>query len=173
MNFVRQPLLRPSMQWPSCIRMVRMVSPLPKNARRSLATTKPIEQQGDSSKWIMVPIALGVPLSIYLWRRGNAKKPNNEAVGENRGANQEYKQNAEGNQSVERQHSDTSSSAHDEPRAMGSAKGPTSMSFKQQGLSNADTMNPYINEPDKSQKGEGETETAKLKGTVRPDRPQA
>lgn len=47
------------------------------------------------------------------------------------------------------------------------------MSFKQQGLSNADTMNPYINEPDKSQKGEGETETAKLKGTVRPDRPQA
>lgn len=51
MNFVRQPLLRPSMQWPSCIRMVRMVSPLPKNARRSLATTKPIEQQGDSSKW--------------------------------------------------------------------------------------------------------------------------
>lgn len=65
---------------------------------------------------IMVPIALGVPLSIYLWRRGNAKKPNNEAVGENRGANQEYKQNAEGNQSVERQHSDTSSSAHDEVR---------------------------------------------------------
>lgn len=56
---------------------------------------------------------------------------------------------------------------------MGSAKGPTSMSFKQQGLSNADTMNPYINEPGKSQKGEGETETAKVKGTVKPDRPQA
>ncbi|OGE57593.1 hypothetical protein PENARI_c002G11639 [Penicillium arizonense] len=150
-----------------------MPSPLPKDARRSLATTKPSEQQGDSSKWIMVSIALGVPLSIYLWRKGDTKKPNNDAVGEHRGANQEYTQNAEGNQSVERQPSDTNSSAHDEPRAMGPAKGPTSMSFKQQGLSNTDTMNPYINEPGKSQKGEGETETAKVKGTVKPDRPQA
>lgn len=55
---------------------------------------------------------------------------------------------------------------------MGSVKGPTSTSFKQQGLSNADTMNPYVNESGKSQKGEGETETAKVKGTVKTERPQ-
>lgn len=55
---------------------------------------------------------------------------------------------------------------------MGSTKGPNSISFKQQGLSNADTMNPFVNEPGKSQKGEGETETAKVKGTVSPTRPQ-
>lgn len=55
---------------------------------------------------------------------------------------------------------------------MGSTKGPTSMSSKQEGLSNADTMNPYVNEPGKSKKGEGETETAKVKGTVKPERPQ-
>jgi hypothetical protein len=65
---------------------------------------------------IMVSIALGVPLSIYLWRRGDTKKPNNDAVGEHRGANQEYTQNAEGNQSIGRQNSDTNSSAHDEVR---------------------------------------------------------
>lgn len=55
---------------------------------------------------------------------------------------------------------------------MGFAGGPTTMSFKQEGLSNANTMNPFINEPGKSQKGEGETETVKVKGTVRTDRPQ-
>jgi hypothetical protein len=55
---------------------------------------------------------------------------------------------------------------------MGSAGGPTTMSFKQEGLSNSNTMNPYINEPGKSKKGEGETETVKVKGTVRTDRPQ-
>lgn len=47
------------------------------------------------------------------------------------------------------------------------------MSYKQEGWSNGDTMHPYVNEPGKSKKGEGETETAKLKGTVRVDRPQA
>jgi hypothetical protein len=55
---------------------------------------------------------------------------------------------------------------------MGPPGGTGSMSSKQQGLSNADTMNPYVNEPGKSEKGEGETETAKVKGTVRTDRPQ-
>lgn len=45
------------------------------------------------------------------------------------------------------------------------------MSSKQEGLDNADSSNPYINEPGKSVKGEGETESAKLKGTVSPKRP--
>ncbi|KAJ5910366.1 hypothetical protein N7504_005009 [Penicillium tannophilum] len=111
---------------------------------------------------------MGLPLTIYLWR-GDKKKPNTSSIGEHHGANQEYAQNAEGNQGKD---SDSTASTHDEPRAMGSSKGPTSMSFKQEGLDNADTMNPYINEPGKSKKGEGETETAKVKGTVKPDRPQ-
>lgn len=50
--------------------------------------------------------------------------------------------------------------------------GPTSTSAKQEGVSNTNTMNPYINEEGKSQKGEGETETVKLKGTVKSERPQ-
>ncbi|KAJ5660958.1 uncharacterized protein N7484_000330 [Penicillium longicatenatum] len=99
-----------------------------------------------------------------------ATRPLSGSVGEHHGANQEYAQNAEGNQGND---SNPNNSVHDEPRAMGSAQGPTSMSFKQEGLSNADTMNPYVNEPGKSKKGEGETETAKVKGTVKPDRPQA
>lgn len=47
------------------------------------------------------------------------------------------------------------------------------MSGKQEGWSNATTDNPFINAPGKSVKGEGETETAKVKGTVSPQRPQA
>ncbi|KAJ5940165.1 ThiJ/PfpI [Penicillium verrucosum] len=58
------------------------------------------------------------------------------------------------------------------PRGMGPPSGPGNISFKQEGLDNADTMNPYVNEPGKSKKGEGETDSAKVKGTVRPDRPQ-
>ncbi|OQD59943.1 hypothetical protein PENPOL_c039G03439 [Penicillium polonicum] len=171
MNFVRQPLLRPGFL--RLFGIGRVNYPSPKDTRRSLATSGPSEQQqGGNTKWAMVSIALGVPLSVYLWRRNNTTKPKSNSVGEDRGANQEYTQNAEGNQSGNQQHSEPNISVHDEPRAMGSVKGPTSTSFKQQGLSNADTMNPYVNESGKSQKGEGETETAKVKGTVKTERPQ-
>lgn len=50
--------------------------------------------------------------------------------------------------------------------------GAETISGKQKGLSNTTTDNPFINEPGKSKKG-GETERAKLKGTVAPERPQA
>lgn len=55
---------------------------------------------------------------------------------------------------------------------MGPPAGLGSISLKQEGLDNADTMNPYVNEPGKSKKGEGETDSVKVKGTVRPGRPQ-
>ncbi|KAL8795078.1 MAG: hypothetical protein Q9195_002375 [Heterodermia aff. obscurata] len=65
----------------------------------------------------------------------------------------------------------------DEDKAA-SAKPPggitTSQSGKQEGLSNTDTKHStdITNDPDKSKKGEGSPETAKLKGTVDPNRPQ-
>lgn len=48
------------------------------------------------------------------------------------------------------------------------------MSGKQEGLSNTDTKHStdIASNPEKSKKGEGTPETAKLKGTVRPSRPQ-
>lgn len=50
----------------------------------------------------------------------------------------------------------------------------TSQSGKQEGLSNTDTKHStdITNDPDKSKKGEGAPETAKLKGTIDPGRPQ-
>ncbi|KAL4974624.1 hypothetical protein BDW66DRAFT_81284 [Aspergillus desertorum] len=60
----------------------------------------------------------------------------------------------------------------DKPATRKAPAGAGSMSSKQEGLSNQDTSNPYINEPGKSITGEGETESAKFKGTVSPQRPQ-
>lgn len=47
------------------------------------------------------------------------------------------------------------------------------MSGKQEGISNMDTKHStdVAHDPDKSTKGEGVAETAKLKGTVDPQRP--
>ncbi|KAL5333299.1 hypothetical protein BJX70DRAFT_403693 [Aspergillus crustosus] len=60
----------------------------------------------------------------------------------------------------------------DEAAPRKEAGGSNTMSSKQEGLSNATTDHPYINEPGKPVKGEGEAETAKLKGTVSTTRPQ-
>ncbi|KAJ5798300.1 uncharacterized protein N7503_007596 [Penicillium pulvis] len=164
MNFLRQPCSRiatlRSFRTP-----VGITSPQANFSRRSYATTGPGDQKGGTPRCLH---CYGfAPNDLPL--EGDKKKPNTSSIGEHHGANQEYAQNAEGNQGND---SNSTTSTHDEPRAMGSSKGPTSMSFKQEGLSNADTMNPYVNEPGKSKKGEGETETAKVKGTVKPDRPQ-
>ncbi|KAJ5921173.1 hypothetical protein N7466_009499 [Penicillium verhagenii] len=61
---------------------------------------------------------------------------------------------------------------YDEPRAWGAPKGPHTISFKQEGLSDTDALHPYMNATGKSQKGEGDIETAKVKGAVSPNRPQ-
>jgi len=54
----------------------------------------------------------------------------------------------------------------DQPSAQKPAGGSGTMSGKQEGLSNADTSNPFLNRPEESKKREGETDSAKLKGTV-------
>lgn len=56
------------------------------------------------------------------------------------------------------------------PKGPGEFSGATSA--KQQGVSNTETKHPELDAPGKSVKGEGETESAKLKGTVSTERPQ-
>ncbi|KAJ5550144.1 hypothetical protein N7461_004842 [Penicillium sp. DV-2018c] len=120
----------------------------------------------------LIAVGLGVPIAFYLFNRSPANQAGavTSGGGGERGANQEYTKNAEGNQG-----SSSGSSGpggHDVPRAMGPPGGTGSISSKQQGLSNSDTMNPYVNESGKSRKGEGEADSAKVKGTVATDRPQ-
>lgn len=54
----------------------------------------------------------------------------------------------------------------------GAGKTPGSISGKQEGLDNANTSNPFTTAPGKSEKVEGDVETAKLKGSVDPQRPE-
>ncbi|KAF1847039.1 uncharacterized protein K460DRAFT_352227 [Cucurbitaria berberidis CBS 394.84] len=63
----------------------------------------------------------------------------------------------------------------DKPDPTKESKSQNEMSGKQEGLSNADTHHStdVSNQDDKSKKGEGVAETAKLKGTVSTDRPAA
>jgi outer membrane biosynthesis protein TonB len=63
----------------------------------------------------------------------------------------------------------------DKPHPRKEAKSFNETSGKQQGLSNDDTHHTYdiSHNPEKSKKGEGVAETAKLKGTVSTDRPGA
>ena len=53
------------------------------------------------------------------------------------------------------------------------AGGYNSVSGKQEGLSNTTSDNPHINDPGLSKKGEGESDSVKVKGTISPNRPQA
>lgn len=63
---------------------------------------------------------------------------------------------------------------HHQPDPRKEPKSQNETSGKQQGLSNDDTHHPVQagEEDTKSSKGEGVAETAKLKGTVSPERPQ-
>ena len=58
--------------------------------------------------------------------------------------------------------------------AKSASKGPGDQSAKQEGLSNMDTRHSYdvTDDPSVSKKGEGGPDTAKVRGTVQPARPQ-
>ncbi|OGM51221.1 hypothetical protein ABOM_000262 [Aspergillus bombycis] len=147
--------------------------------------------------WLLGSVGLGVPAAYYLLSSGPEKKPhgghgdNHEAVKETEkeeeqapAGESEPQPDRDAEQKVETETSSSPSdekggsfgeppSNVDEASARGETGGPATISGKQEGVSNTDTSNPYVNEPGKSQKGEGETETAKVKGTVDPERPQA
>ncbi|KAI2767018.1 hypothetical protein CBS147339_7077 [Penicillium roqueforti] len=124
---------------------VGLRSPGPAFSRRCFASEKP-SGQAKNPRWLLVSIGLGLPISIYLWQRGDTKKPSSKPHTQPRGANQEYSQESEATQ-VGGQNIKSGSSGGDVPRGMGAPNGPGSISAKQEGLSNADTMNPYVNEP--------------------------
>ncbi|QQK42488.1 hypothetical protein Pdw03_6389 [Penicillium digitatum] len=169
MSFIHRPFPHATVRQHICP-SVRFPSPRPTSSRRCFATGK-LSSQAKNLRWILVSVGLGLPISIYLWQSSDIKKPSTKPSTQPRGASSEYSQRAEGDQDVG-QNINSGLSDRDEPRGMGPPDGPGSISLKQEGLDNGDAMNPYVNEPGKSKKGEGETDSVKVKGTVRPDRPQ-
>ncbi|RAL01300.1 uncharacterized protein BO80DRAFT_424855 [Aspergillus ibericus CBS 121593] len=163
-------------------------------ARRTYAQSHDAPKSSDMP-WLIASVGLGLPTAYYLLQGGPQKKPHHghdEAHGAGhveKGEKKEAESSAgdaapqpdrDSEQKVESSGSgstpSTDGKAPSEADQAASRKEPGSsatISSKQEGLSNTDTDNPFVNEPGKSQKGEGETETAKVKGTVAPDRPQA
>lgn len=100
---------------------VGLRSSRPTSSRRCFATEKP-GGQAKNPRWLvilltcisevasdldlifydrlLVSIALGLPISIYLWQRGDIKMPSTKLSTKPRGASQEYSQRAEGDQDV-------------------------------------------------------------------------
>ncbi|KAE8367364.1 hypothetical protein BDV27DRAFT_155067 [Aspergillus caelatus] len=194
MVFARANLLRAS------VRAVGAASrrPAQQFARRTYASESSHGVQKSSDlPWLLGSVGLGVPAAYYLLSSGPEKKPHgghgdhHEAVKETEkkeeqapAGESEAQPDRDAEQKVDTEASSSSSSEKggsfgeppsnvDEATARGGTGGPATISGKQEGVSNADTSNPYVNEPGKSEKGEGETETAKVKGTVSPERPQA
>ncbi|PKY03362.1 hypothetical protein P168DRAFT_319892 [Aspergillus campestris IBT 28561] len=142
-------------------------------ARRSFATQPPQHGQRSSD----VPYALGALIlggggAFLLLQSGPEKKPHHEPIKEQAAqyvkGTQESVTGEKSNSSFEQPPSTV-----DPASSRKEAGGYNSMSGKQEGLSNATSDNPYINDPSQSNKGEGESDSVKVKGTISPSRPQA
>ncbi|KAL4866703.1 hypothetical protein BDV12DRAFT_172504 [Aspergillus spectabilis] len=178
MSFTRPHLLR-------LTRAINPARPHPHPQTRRYATAPGPSQGGSNSTWyfplppflqpsfppkhltnkprLVISAALAIPAGYYLLSGNSLKtsKSSSEQV-----IPSTRKEAAGGNQSS------MSPSELDSPSTRKEAADGNMMSGKQEGLSNATSDHPYINEPGKSVKGEGETETAKVKGTVSTKRPQ-
>ncbi|OOF99205.1 hypothetical protein ASPCADRAFT_204870 [Aspergillus carbonarius ITEM 5010] len=164
-------------------------------ARRTYAQSHDAPKSSDMP-WLIASVGLGLPTAYYLLQGGVQKKPHHgheEAHGSGHVEKEQKEAEApagesapqpdrDSEQKVESSSSPSDTTPSTDGKAPSEADQPASrkepgssatISSKQEGLSNTDTDNPFVNEPGKSQKGEGETETAKVKGTVAPDRPQA
>ncbi|KAL4948534.1 hypothetical protein BDW69DRAFT_176290 [Aspergillus filifer] len=142
MSFTR-PLLRAT-QVRATIRPTNTIH----HQRRTYATDSPPDPSkgaSGSQTWIAIAAVLGIPAAYYLMS-GPSSSPQKPRPSE-----------------VDKP------ASRKAPADDGNMR---SMSAKQEGLDNQDSGHPYINEPGKSVKGEGETETTKLKGTIDPRRPQ-
>ncbi|KAL2846335.1 hypothetical protein BJX68DRAFT_268800 [Aspergillus pseudodeflectus] len=144
LRLIRSPLARPQ-----AITRPKMTT----SSRRGYASAPtPPGSRNSNTTWLVITAALGIPAAYYLLQ-GNSTR-DQSSLGPRSGP------------------PTGPPSSKDPPSSQKAPGDPNTMSFKQEGLDNADTKHPYANAPGKSVKGEGETETAKLKGTVSVDRPQ-
>jgi hypothetical protein len=103
---------------------------------------------------------------------GSDEKNTKKIIPDAKGSNKKRIESKQGKKQGELE--DPENDTDDEAAASKPAGGKNTQSGKQEGLSNTDTKHStdIENNPDKSKKGEGAPETAKVKGTVDPNRPQ-
>ncbi|KAJ9296481.1 hypothetical protein DTO271G3_5179 [Paecilomyces variotii] len=157
------------------------------------------EQKSSDLPWAAGAVAITVP-SAYLLLSSGSEVPHGhekeqvpKSVAEPEEQKEEAKEEAEpeapkeeakkeeapkGGKEEEKEKpaEDEKPSQYDQPEAVknidGAGKTPGATSGKQEGLDNANTSNPFTTAPGKSEKAENDVETAKVKGSVDPERPQ-
>ncbi|PYH85711.1 hypothetical protein BO82DRAFT_389342 [Aspergillus uvarum CBS 121591] len=178
---------------------VRRQVPTQQFARRTYAQATESTNKSSDLPWLIGSLGLGIPGAYYLLATGpkaaasSHDTPDTHHHGEPKGktstsAPLEKEESAAAKDSAPQPDRDAEQktdsgaatastdgkapSEADEPSTRKEPGNSATISGKQEGLSNATTDHPHVNEPGKSVKGEGETETAKVKGAVSPDRPQ-
>lgn len=163
--------------------------------RRTYATGATGPKSGSDLPWLLASATFTIPAAYYLYKSGPPETehgggPHRPVVSDHGTVPSDEKEDdvaekaqedaAPAEQAAE-QPADTAEegekpSEYDPGKAQRAPKGPGEFSgatsAKQQGVSNTETKHPELDAPGKSVKGEGETESAKLKGTVSTERPQ-
>ncbi|KAH1509353.1 hypothetical protein KXV22_003313 [Aspergillus fumigatus] len=137
--------------------------------RRKYASAPDTTKKSSDLPWMLASVGLGVPAAFYLLQSSPTKVASHNHHGETR---MTERKEAEIPPERETVGPDVKPSEVDEPAGRKAPSGANTISAKQEGLDSSDTDNPYVAEPGKSVKGEGETDSVKLKGTVDPARPQ-
>ncbi|EAW06713.1 uncharacterized protein ACLA_084080 [Aspergillus clavatus NRRL 1] len=146
--------------------------PIQQAGRRTYASAADSKNMKKSSnfRWLMASVGLSVPAAFYIMQTGPASAtPSHGHHGEGRLTEIPP---VKPEQRLEKVPENTKPSSIDEAASRKPPAGDNTMSTKQEGLDNTDTANPFVADPGKSMKGEGETDSVKLKGTIDPSRPQ-
>ncbi|KAE8555765.1 hypothetical protein EYB25_000463 [Talaromyces marneffei] len=133
-------------------------------ARRSYAEAHLHDRKKGNAPWLFISVALTVPAAYYLYSLG----PEETAHGA--GPQRPLVKGPEDGAKVSGEKQSERDPAHAIKPAEKIGEKSGTQTSKQQGLSNDDTMHPQLYTSGKSEKPEGVTETAKLKGTVSTDR---
>ncbi|QKX58318.1 uncharacterized protein TRUGW13939_05440 [Talaromyces rugulosus] len=141
------------------------------SARRSYASQASQQSKSSEIPWMVGSIVITVPALFYLLKSGPAEtlhelKPHRSITNEIERHEQE--------KGIQDSRKSEKPSERDPPKAIrpptDPGKNSGAQSAKQQGLTNTETKHPSLETPGKSVKAEGETETAKVMGTVSPER---
>ncbi|KAL1965700.1 hypothetical protein VTN77DRAFT_5200 [Rasamsonia byssochlamydoides] len=159
-------------------------------------------QKKSDLPWLITSLALTVPAAVYLYNSGppetehgigpqrpvmkgddgphdhkKAPQPAPEEVEEKKPEEEKPAEEvSEEEAAPAAEEGDNRPSERDPPRAYKGAESPAvksgAQSAKQQGLSNTETKHPWLESSGKSAKAEGDTDSAKLQGTLAPERPK-
>ncbi|RAO69644.1 uncharacterized protein BHQ10_005656 [Talaromyces amestolkiae] len=132
--------------------------------RRSYAEAHYHERKKGNVPWLFLSVALTVPVAYYLYNSRSQETAHGAGPKRSLVKGREEGAKVSGEKQSERD------PAHAIKPIENIGKKSGTQTAKQQGVSNDDTMHPELYASGKSEKPEGVTETAKLKGTVSLDR---